>query len=102
MVQKGQKQVGEIVSNEKETLVTMCGSINAIGNSILSFLIFPGKYFKDFMIKNAPPGTKGVTSPTGWMTAELFVQWMRHFITQAKPPEASPVLLTMDNHKSIF
>ncbi|KAF2883177.1 hypothetical protein ILUMI_22994 [Ignelater luminosus] len=31
----GQKQVGQVTSTERGTLITMCGTINALGNSIL-------------------------------------------------------------------
>ncbi|KAF2901770.1 hypothetical protein ILUMI_04414 [Ignelater luminosus] len=47
---------------------------------------------------SAPPGTEGVASPSGWMTSELFVQWIMHFIRHAKPAQASPFLLMMDNY----
>lgn len=41
---KGQKQVGQITSAERGTLITMCGAINANGNNIPPLLIFPRKY----------------------------------------------------------
>ncbi|KAF2884660.1 hypothetical protein ILUMI_21520 [Ignelater luminosus] len=73
-----------IVSNVRGTLVTVCGAINAI----------------DYMVKNAPSGTEGVASPSGWMTSELFVQWIMHFTRHARLTQASPILLIMDNHES--
>lgn len=100
IARKGQKQVGQITSSERGTLVTMVGCINAIGNNIPPLLIFPRKNYKDFMIKNAPPGTVGVASSSGWITSELFVQWFQHFIRHAKPTSEAPVLLIMDNHEA--
>ncbi|KAG5873579.1 hypothetical protein JTB14_011192 [Gonioctena quinquepunctata] len=52
------------------------------------------------MIKNAPPGTQGSATPSGWKTEELFEQWMIHFITHTNPTEASLILLFMDIHES--
>lgn len=97
---KGQKQVGQITSNERGTLVTMVGAINAGGNAIPPLLIFPRKYFKQHMLKNAPPGTVGSASPSGWITSEIFEEWFRHFIRHVKPSADSPMLLLMDNHES--
>lgn len=100
IAKKGQKQVGQISSSERGTLVTMCGAINADGNSIPPMLIFPRKYFKAHMLKGAPNGTIGTTSPNGWITTELFIHWLKHFISYTNPTPEMPVLLIMDNHNS--
>ena len=36
--------------------------------------------FKDAMINGGTPSCVGVVSPSGWVTAVVFVQWMKHFI----------------------
>lgn len=97
---KGAKQVGQVTSAERGTLVTACCAINAVGNSIPPFLIFPRVHFKDFMINGAPPGTKGVAHPSGWMSTDIFDQWLDHFIQQTRCSIHRPVLLLMDNHQS--
>ena len=97
---KGEKQVGQITSGERGTLVTMCRAVNAIGNSIPPFLIFPRVHFKSNMIVGSPPGTKGVCHTCGWMTGENFVSWLQHFISHSHCSVDSPVLLIMDNHDS--
>ena len=38
---KDQKQIGKVTSGERGTLVTMLATINAVGNSIPTFLCFP-------------------------------------------------------------
>lgn len=78
----------------------MCGAINANGNRIPPLLVFPRKFFKDHMVKGAPNGTIGVASPSGWMTSEIFEQWLQHFISYAHPTKDLPVLLIFDNHVS--
>lgn len=100
LARKGQKQVGHITSSERGTLVTMCGCINAIGNNIPPLLVFPRKNFKDYMIKNGPPGAVGVATPSGWMTSEIFIQWLNHFVKHSKPSPEAPALLIMDNHET--
>ena len=73
---KNEKQVGKITSGERGTLVTMLGTINAAGNSIPPFMVFPRVHFKDAMIHGAPPGTVGAAHNTGWMTTENFTAFM--------------------------
>ncbi|KAJ8910912.1 hypothetical protein NQ315_014246 [Exocentrus adspersus] len=50
IAQKGQRQIGQVTSSERGTLVTMCGTINAMGNCISPYLVFPRVHFKDNMI----------------------------------------------------
>lgn len=53
---KGQKQVGQVTSAERGTLVTACCIVAANGNSTPPFLIFPRVKKNDSMINGAPPG----------------------------------------------
>lgn len=62
--------------------------------------MFPRKNFKDFMLTNAPTGSGGATNISGWMNAEIFLDYMKHFAKYAKPSLESPVLLIFDNHES--
>jgi len=95
---KNQKQVGKITSGERGTLVTMLGTINAAGNSVAPFMVFPRVHFKESMLHGAPPGTVGASHQTGWMTAEIFKTFMEHFIKSTKCSKQRPVLLILDNH----
>lgn len=97
---KGAKQVGRMTSAERGNLVTMCGCINALGNSIPPLLIFPRVHFKDYMIQSGPKDCIGVAHPSGWMTADNFVRWMNHFINYTRSSKDHPVLLILDNHDS--
>ena len=95
---KKMKQVGKITSGERGTLVTALCTINAAGNSIPPFMIFPRVHFKERMLNGAPPGTAGAAHQSGWMTAENFVLYMRHFIRFSKCSKERPTLLILDNH----
>ena len=95
---KNEKQVGKITSGERGALVTMLGTINAAGNSVQPFMVFPRVHFKDSMLHGAPPGTVGVAYETGWMTSENFKVFMQHFIQSTKCSKERPVLLLLDNH----
>ncbi|XP_065664407.1 uncharacterized protein LOC136086067 [Hydra vulgaris] len=97
---RGTKQVGQVTSAERETLVTVCCGINALGNSIPPFFIFPRVNFKTYMLNDAPVGSDGAAHPSGWMTAPCFLKYIHHFAKHAKPTPSSPVLLLLDNHES--
>lgn len=97
---KGSKQVGHATSGERGSLVTVCCGINAFGNSIPPYFIFPRVNFKSYMLHDAPIGSDGSTHPSGWMTSSNFIKYMYHFAKHAKPTPENPVLLLLDNHES--
>ena len=97
---KGAKQVGQITSGERGTLVTMCGTINAQGNHIPPLMIFPRVHFRNTMLTGAPPGSLGLANPSGWMNGEIFLTWVDHFIKHSNSSLENPSLLLMDNHCS--
>ncbi len=96
----GQKQVGGIVLVEWGTLVTMINGINAVGNSVPPYFVFPRVHFKDFMLVGAPPGSDGVANPSGWSTEAIFFKYMDHFIEHTNPSCENCIILILDNHES--
>lgn len=100
VAEKGCKQVGQIISAERGTLVTVCCIINAAGNTIPPAMVFPRKNFKQHMISGAVPGTLGLANQSGWMTAELFPEVMTHFVNHSRSSKDDPTILVMDNHES--
>jgi len=97
---KGTKQVGRITSAERGTLVTACCCINAVGNSIPPFFVYPRVHFKSSMLNGGPPGSVGVGNPSGWMTSNCFIEWMKHFAKCTQCSTDNKVLLRLDNHDS--
>ena len=98
--EKGAKQVYQITSGEKGSLVTVCCIIGANGNSLPPAIIFPRVNFKPHMINDAPANTLGLAKQSGWMTAELFVEVIHHFIKYTCSSKSNPTLLLYDNHES--
>jgi len=72
IAEKGLKQVSQVTSAERGTLITNCAGFNAIGNAIPPFLIFPRVHYKDYMIKGSPTGTVEAAHSSGWMTSDNF------------------------------
>ena len=97
---KGVKQLGQLSSAERGVLVTMCCCVSASGQSLPPAYIFPRVHFKEHMLKGAPPGSKGLAASSGWMTSELFVEVLRHFIPYMNASRSEPSLLILDNHVS--
>ena len=60
IAEKGAKQVGQITSFERGTLVTMCCCVNAVGQSIPPAYIFPRVHYKAHMLNGAPNGSLGL------------------------------------------
>ena len=100
IAEKGKKQVGRTTSGEKGTTVTMEVAVNAIGNSVPPLFIFPRVNFKPYFIQQGPPGCIGAAHPSGWITAPIFLEYMKHFHKHVSSSVENPVLLILDNHIS--
>lgn len=97
---KGIKQVGQVTSGERGVTITIVGIINAIGNAVPPYLIFPRVNFRAHMLLGTPPGTSGNASKSGWINGDIFVDVLEHLKKHTKCSADSPVVLIMDNHES--
>jgi len=52
------------------------------------------------MLIGAPPGSIGAGNKSGWITTEIFVEFLKHFIKHSKCSKDNNVLLLMDNHET--
>lgn len=96
----GKKQVGALTSAERGMHVTMVVCMNPAGNFVPPSLIFPRKNWKHELIDGAPMGTLGIAHESGWMTGEVFLKWLQHFINYVKASKEDKVLLIVDGHSS--
>ena len=55
---------------------------------------------KNELIDNAPSGTIGRCSDSGWIETYLFMDYVKHFAEHTKCSKSSPVLLILDGHKT--
>lgn len=81
---RGYRQIGKITSGERGTLVTVAVAVNAAGNSIPPFIIFPRKKFKPHFIRDGPAGCSGDANPSGWMVEENFIKYAEHFVAHVR------------------
>lgn len=96
------KLLGKITSGERGENVTMIACINAAGNSVPPMIIFPRVHFKDYMMKNGPPGSIAEANRSGWSTEPFFRKYLDHFIQCVKPSPEQPVILILDNRETHF
>lgn len=102
VAETGAKQVGQAVSAERGSMITMCAIVSASGNTVPPVFIFPRARMHDSLMTGAPPGSLGLTnSPkSGWMTGPLFVKTLEHLQKHTRCTKDDPILLLLDNHES--
>lgn len=89
-----------MVSKERGTNVTMAMAVNAIGNSIPPFFLFPRKIMSEYYMDNASPLSVGYANGSGWMQRDEFLKCMHHFITYSHAEKGTYTILLLDNHIS--
>ncbi|XP_065565745.1 uncharacterized protein LOC136030604 [Artemia franciscana] len=97
---KGHKQVGQVTSAERGELTKVCCTINAQGNFLPPYFVFPRKRFGSQLMNGAPPGSGGSGSAKGWMTSDIFLLVLEHVVKHARCTKERPILLIEDNHSS--
>lgn len=97
---KGKKQVGALTSAERGQHTTVVCCMSSSGNFVPPALIFARKKYKHELFDGTPTGTLGLVNESGWMTGELFLQWLKHFKEYANPSVENKVLLLVDGHSS--
>ncbi|KAG8228731.1 hypothetical protein J437_LFUL007066 [Ladona fulva] len=83
-------QIERITSVEQGRLVTVAIAVNASGNSITPFIVFPRVNYQPHFICDSPVGSEGDANPSRWM----------HFVHHARCSIERPCLLLLDNHDS--
>jgi hypothetical protein len=93
--EKGKKQVSQCVSAERGTLVTFCGIVTATGSAIPPVYIFPRVRMKDHFLLGSVTGAKGYASKNGCITAEIFVNVLRHIRQHTNCSPDNKILLRL-------
>ena len=97
---KGQKQVGMATSGERGSTTTVVCAFSASGKYIPPFFVFKRKRMNDQLLRGGNVDMLATVSDSGWINENLFVDWLNHFMSFAKPTKDEPVLLILDNHES--
>ena len=97
---RGKRCVGKITSAERGELVTVVAAVNAAGQYLAPMLVWPRKRNLEVLMKGTPPGSIGSASGSGWIDADLFLQWLRHFQEWTQSSPRNPQVLILDGHHS--
>lgn len=100
LVEKTQRQVGQIVSAERGELVTFGAIITGIGNTGPPVFVFLRVRYKDHFLLGAPEGSLGLACRTSWMNSNLYLEVLKHIQKYMNSTKERPMLLFCDNHES--
>lgn len=95
---KGTKAVASVASGERGVNTTIVCSVSAAGLYVPPMIIFKRKRFTAELGNGAPPGSKVEISESGYISSELFVKWLQHFVHAVHPTKENKVLLLLDGH----
>lgn len=98
LAKKGMKRVGAVTSAERGKNHTVACAVSASGHYIPPMFIFPRVRMSPSLTIGGPPGSIYKTSKSGWITEQLFIEWLKHFKVKSNPSLADPILLILDNH----
>ncbi|KAL4122703.1 hypothetical protein QTP88_014986 [Uroleucon formosanum] len=94
--------LGIISSAERGKLTTVICCCNAAGSFIPPFFIFARERMQERLLDNAPPGSKGYCSSSGWTNGDIFLIWLEFFV-EVRVGRTTPdkkIILVLDNHES--
>lgn len=98
LAKRGKHQVGAITSGERGTNTTGICCMSAAGMFVPPMLIFRRLRFKDELTRGAPVGCQFACTESGWITTEVFLKWLEHFVATIGPTPDKKVLLILDGH----
>ena len=97
---KGKRVVASVTSGERGQTTTIVLAMNAVGGYVPPMMIFKRKRMKDSLVDHAPPGTLGKCSESGWIDADIFMDYIKHFVQHTHCSPTNKVLLILDGHKA--
>lgn len=95
---EGAKAVASVASGERGVNTTIVCCVSASGLYVPPMLIFKRKRYTAELGNLAPPRSKIEISESGYISSELFVKWLQHFLDTVRPTKENKVLLFLDGH----
>ena len=74
--------------------------ISATGHYVPPLMIFKRKRMKPELLDHTPVGTIGACSENGWINTEIFMDYIKHFVTYTRCSKGHKILLILDGHNS--
>lgn len=92
--------MGAATSGERGKNHTIACAVSAAGHYIPPMIIFPRSRMSANLMIDGPPGAIYRANKSGWITEQLFVEWLAHFKEKTNASAQNPVLLILDNHST--
>lgn len=94
----------QAVTSPRTKNVTLIGGINAMGNHIPPYYIFPGKQWDDCFIEGAVAGAVGKMTDSGWVNRGIFEDYIINHLARyagiQRGEDRPATLILYDGHKS--
>lgn len=100
LAETGSKHVGCMSSAERGTNVSCALAVNAAGQCIPPFFIFPRANMQSIFMATAQSSSAGEANASGYMQQAEFYKFMVHFVKYSHASKDKPTLLLLDNHTS--
>ncbi|KAJ4446410.1 hypothetical protein ANN_13106 [Periplaneta americana] len=71
-----------------------------LGTFVPPLIVFPRKNMQAELMDGTPPGSIHACHISGWIQADIFTQWFRHFLEVMKATKSDPAILILDGHYS--
>ncbi|XP_023310565.1 uncharacterized protein LOC111691652 [Anoplophora glabripennis] len=85
-------------SGERGVNTTIVCCENAACSCVPPIIIYKRKRMPNELKVGAPPGAIVTISDTGYINADIFIEWLKHFISNVKFSNDNKVLLLLDGH----
>lgn len=95
----GHKAPQALIPGSGREQITVQTCISASGQLMPPYVIYKGARVSPFNTFGGPLGTRYGATENGWMTGEIFLDWLR-MIFLSSIPSSRPVLLLLDGHRS--
>ena len=95
----GQRNVYSVSAAERGKTHTILSCVSACGFVLPPMMIYPRKRpVPEHLRESAYPNTLFASSETGWINAQLYLDWFKFFLENVPPTR--PILLIQDGHHS--
>lgn len=97
LAQRGSRLVATLKAAERGSLITVVACASASGRYIPPYFIFPGRRTQEQeeKVQLGPVDSESANSPKGWVTTDVFYQWLHHLVMHLQPSEDNRVGIMM-------
>ena len=100
ITKKGKHCISSVTSGEQGVTTTVVCAMNLTGLFVPPMMIFKRKRMKLELNDHAPTGTIGGCSKNGWITTDLFMEYIKHFTKYTRASIENKILLILDGYKT--